>query len=110
MSSTDDDVVGGTGLRDLLSEVADDLPGEMEATIDGTMTWSNGPRVFAILDDDALELRLDAAVAAAAIRTPDTDPSPRGPEWVRFHPTEIDDHAIDRVEAWFAHAHRRAAS
>ncbi|MBI3751644.1 MAG: hypothetical protein HY263_08335 [Chloroflexi bacterium] len=56
-----------------------------------------------------MELRLDPAIARAATRTPDTAPSDRGPEWVRFAPRELDDHAVDRLEAWFAFARRRAS-
>lgn len=73
------------------------------------ITWSAAGRLFAALTDDAVELRLDPAIARAATRTPDTSPSDRGPEWVRFAPRELDDHAIDRLEAWFAFARRRAA-
>lgn len=74
--------------------------------------FSVGSTLFAVLDEagDAVELRLDAAVARAATRTPDTTPSNRGPEWVRFAPAELDDHAVDRLEAWFAFAARHAAA
>jgi hypothetical protein len=74
----------------------------------GATTWSIGGRPFAALAGDAVELRLDPAIARAATRTPDTSPSARGPEWVRFNPRELDDHAIDRLDAWFAFARRRA--
>jgi len=33
--------------------------------------------------------------------------SERGPGWVRFAPTVLDDHAADRAVAWLASAHRR---
>lgn len=75
----------------------------------GGTTWSVAGRPFAVLAADAVELRLDPAIARAATRTPDTSPSERGPEWVRFAPRELDDHAIDRLEAWFAFARRRAS-
>jgi hypothetical protein len=70
--------------------------------------WSTGGHRFGILEGDAIDLRLDAAVARAATRTPDTSPSDRGPEWVRFAPRELDGHAIDRLEAWFRFAYRKA--
>ena len=47
-------------------------------------------------------------IAAAAARTPDTAPSPRGPDWVRFNPRELDPHALDRLGAWLELAYRRA--
>ncbi len=53
---------------------------------------------------------LSKAVAGAAIRTPDTTASPRGPEWVRFEPAELDDHAIDRAVAWLGFAVRHATA
>lgn len=61
-----------------------------------------------MLGPDGAELRLDPAIAAAATRTPDTGPSPRGAEWVRFNPRELDGHAVDRLTAWFDLAYRRA--
>ncbi|HEX5451712.1 MAG TPA: hypothetical protein VFW86_04920 [Candidatus Limnocylindrales bacterium] len=72
--------------------------------------WSVGGTVFASLDQagNAVELRLDDAVAKAATRTPDTAPSSRGAGWVRFAPAMLDDQAIDRLEAWFAFAARHA--
>jgi hypothetical protein len=75
----------------------------------GSMTWSRGDVTFARLERDAVELRLDRAVAAAALKTPDTAPSERGPEWVRYAPPTIEGHDLDRLTAWFALAHRRAA-
>jgi hypothetical protein len=62
-----------------------------------------------VLGTDGIELRLEPAIAAAAARTPDAAPSPRGPEWVRFNPHELDGHAADRLTAWFDLAYRRAA-
>jgi 2,4-dienoyl-CoA reductase-like NADH-dependent reductase (Old Yellow Enzyme family) len=95
-------------LESLLAAAAADLEG-IEARQEGpATTWSRSGRVFAVLEGDAVELRLDEAVAAAATRTPDTRTSSRGPEWVRFSPKTLDDHAIDRLEAWFALAARRA--
>ena len=74
----------------------------------GAETWSVAGRPFAIVAGQAIELRMDPAVAHAATRTPDTTTSDRGPEWIRFEPAALDDHAADRLAAWFAHAARRA--
>ena len=65
-------------------------------------------RMFAVLGDDLLEVGLDAPVATAALRTPDTRTSPRGTGWIAFTPAAIDRFALDRAEAWLRLAHRRA--
>lgn len=100
-------------LARLLDAIAAALPPELaEAKRSGdgdAVSWSLGDVPFAILADDGVELRLDARIAAAAARTPDTAPSGRGPEWVRFNPRTIDPHAVDRLEAWFTLGARRAA-
>ena len=61
-----------------------------------------------VLVGDAAEFRLDPLVAKAALRTPDTSPSKRGADWVRFSPAAVDGHAVDRAQAWLASAWRRA--
>jgi hypothetical protein len=76
--------------------------------MESVMTWSVGDQPFAALGSDGIEIRLDEPVAAAAARTPDSAPSPRGPEWVRFNPGEVDGHAVDRLRAWLELAYRRA--
>lgn len=104
-------------LASLLAGLAEDLP---EATVSSgpgapgagpvvrTTTWARGGVAFAVLGPTGVEIRLDPAIAAAATRTPDTAPSPRGKDWVRFNPRELDGHAVDRLEAWFDLAYRRA--
>jgi hypothetical protein len=72
------------------------------------MTWSRGETVFAVLRGETVELRLDPAVAAAALKTPDTAASQRGPEWVGYAPETLEGSDLDRLTAWFALAHRRA--
>ena len=86
--------------------------GPVERARDGAggAEWRRGGRPFAVATGDAAEFRLDPLVAAAALRTPDTSPSSRGPDWVRFAPAELDDYALDRAEAWLASGWRRAAS
>ena len=97
-------------LNDLLAEAAGHLD-DVETTLapDGAITWSRGGRPFAGLtvDGATAEFALDPAVAAAATRTPDVEPSSRGASWVAFAPADLDDHAADRAVAWFASAHRR---
>lgn len=106
-------------LQGLLTHLGQDRPevqarpaaGASDASSRAT-DWSVDQTVFAALDEagDAVELRLDRAVARAATRTPDTTPSERGPDWVRFNPAQLDDQAVDRLEAWFAFAARHAAA
>ena len=69
----------------------------------------DGGRPFATLAGEWAEFRLDPMVARAALRTADTSHSMRGPDWVVFAPSTMDDPAIDRAEAWFLSAHRLAA-
>jgi hypothetical protein len=99
-----------TDLATLLEDAADDLEA-VERTADaatGAIEWSIGGRVFAAAVGGRAEFRLDPAVAAAALRTPDTARSGLGNDWVTFTPTDLDQHAIDRATAWLASAWRRA--
>ncbi len=107
-------------LARLVTELAADLPEAVVATQAGAGTpasangdtavtmWSVGKTAFAVLGPNGIELRLDPPIAAAATRTPDTGPSPRGREWIRFNPRELDGHAVDRLTAWLDLAYRRA--
>jgi len=97
-------------LAEVLAEAADGLSGVTIDTAGSVTAWAAGPSVFATLAGGRAEFRLDPLVAAAALRTPDTAPSPRGKDWIAFAPSTLDDHALDRAEAWFLSAHRRAAS
>ena len=71
--------------------------------------WSRGGTAFAARSGAGMEFRLDAAIGAAARRTPDTAASNRGADWVAFRPSELDQYAEDRLRAWFLAAARRAA-
>jgi hypothetical protein len=96
-------------LAEVLTAAAEDLVGVTAASTADETTWSVGSTPFAILTGDRAEFRLDPLVVAAALRTSDTAPSPRGHDWVAFGPALLDDAAIDRAEAWFLSAHRRLA-
>jgi hypothetical protein len=93
----------------LVAEIVIDLPESNALSAGGTRTWSRADQPFAALGSDRIEIRLDRDIAAAAARTPDTAPSPRGPEWISFSPGELDPHAVDRLRAWLELAYRRAA-
>ena len=98
-------------LENVLTAAAEDLPDLTAApSADGTMTWTRGGAAFAVLTDARAEFRLDSLVARAALRTPDTGPSTRGPDWVAFAPAVLDEGAVDRAEAWFLSAYRRAGT
>jgi hypothetical protein len=95
-------------LADVLGSASEDLPGvTVDAASDATI-WAAAGVPFAVLSGRHAEFRLDPLVARAALRTTDTTPSARGADWVAFEPAELDDAAIDRVEAWFLSAYRRA--
>jgi hypothetical protein len=96
-------------LADVLASASEELPDVSNEVDVATTTWAVGARRFAVLFEARVEFRLDPLVARAALRTSDTAPSPRGADWVAFEPAELDDAAIDRVEAWFLSAYRRAA-
>jgi hypothetical protein len=96
-------------LDDRVEAVIDDLGG-VERILDGeARRFAVGGRPFATLDGDRLEAALDAAVAKAALRTPDTAASPAGAGWIVFSPVTVDRYALDRAEAWVRLAHRRAS-
>jgi hypothetical protein len=103
-----DEPVSDLSLADVLSAAAEELEDIAAEANLGSTTWSAAGRPFAILTGDRAEFRLDPLVVRAALRTPDTAPSPRGPEWVAFAPEVLDDPAIDRAEAWFLSGHRLA--
>lgn len=75
-------------------------------TANGGMEYRVGDRSIAVVIDGVGEFRLDTAVAAAARRTPDAGASDRGPDWVRFAPEPLDEHAADRARAWLVSAAR----
>jgi hypothetical protein len=94
-----------------LEKTAGDLPDGIEVTdADGSRTWTSGGASFAVLRGSVVDLRVGAAIGAAALRTPDVTTSATGSDWVAFAPLELDGHALDRLGAWFAAAHRRAVA
>jgi hypothetical protein len=95
-------------IRARLEALAAELSDVKAERAGGALSWSSADHPFAILTDDAVEIRLSGPVAAAAANTPDTEPSPRGVGWVRFTPPTLDGHAVDRLEAWFGFARRHA--
>ena len=95
-------------LPSTVAEVIVDLPESRSQAVDGLVTWARAGVAFAALGPTGIEIRLDRAIATAATRTPDTAPSSRGADWIRFNPRELDGHAVDRLRAWLELAYRRA--
>ena len=94
-----------------LEEAAAELPDVASgAGGQATIEWTSAGVLFAILRGTSVDLRVGALIGAAAVRTPDTSASDLGPDWVSFAPSELDDHARDRLGAWFAAACRRTAA
>lgn len=91
-----------------IAEIVIDLPESRSQSTDGVVVWTRGDVRFAALGPTGIEIRLDRAISAAATRTPDTAPSSRGADWIRFNPRELDGHAVDRLRAWLELAYRRA--
>ena len=100
-----------SALLEVLEAAAAELPDATAATdTDGSTAWTRAGVRFAILRDAGVDLRVGVLIGAAAMRTPDTVTSAEGSDWVAFAPPELDQHALDRLTAWFAAAHRRAAA
>ena len=91
-----------------LAAAAAELPDASSGAGDqATIEWTRAGVRFAVLRGTSVDLRVGALIGAAAVRTPDTAASDLGPDWVSFAPSELDDHARDRLGAWFAAACRR---
>jgi hypothetical protein len=97
-------------LREAVARLGQRLGDVSQRAVGQTIEYRRHDQLFAVLDEDALELRLHPEVADAARRTPATGASGRGAEWVRFSPPALDRHALDRVEAWFTSAWRAAGT
>lgn len=110
MPKTNGGVGEAVSLAETLAVVAARL-GSHEFRIDTEGTeYRRADRPFALVEKHGrrASFRLPAAVASAAVRTPDTLPSDRGPGWVTLEPIVLDGHAIDRAVAWFESAWRHA--
>ena len=95
-------------LDERVGAVIDELGG-VDVRRDGaSVSFAGGGAVFAVLGGDILEVALDATVLKAALKTPDTAASVRGPGWIAFSPQAVDRFALDRADAWVRFAHRRA--
>lgn len=105
----DDGATAPVTLRGILGEEAAAVEGAVVEELEAGYAVTAGGRLVAVISDASLEALLRPAVAAAALRTPDVQPSPRGPGWVRFTPGSLDEFAVDRAVAWLQSAIRLAA-
>lgn len=93
-------------LTETLTIAAEALPDVRRRDDPGRTEWSVGDRPFAAVAGATAEFRLQAPVLKAALGTPDTSPSRRGPDWIAFAPAALDRFALDRATAWLTNAHR----
>jgi hypothetical protein len=96
-------------LAGLIAELASRMDDVGKASVGDATEYSRGGTVFAVVRANEAELRLLSDIGDAARRTPDTHESERGEDWVHFNPPALDQHAIDRAEAWFLIAYRAAS-
>jgi hypothetical protein len=99
----------GPDLMVLAADLAAELDEVGSAGDGGVVTYRRGSTVFARVSADAMEVRLPADIADAAMRTPDTAALPEGVGWLRFTPVGRERHVVDRATAWFQMAWRHAA-
>ena len=76
---------------------------------EGGMEFTRAGEPFAFVSGSAAEFKLDPEIAEAAVSTPSTSPSTRGPDWVRLAPDEPSAMDFDRAKAWFLSAWRAAS-
>jgi len=98
----------GPDLMVLVVDLASEL-GQVSSSGDaGIVSYQRAGTVFARVSADALEVRLPADIADAALRTPDTAAIPGAAGWLRFSPRGRERHVVDRATAWFQMAWRHA--
>ena len=101
-------------LATVLAAAAGGLNRPIEQRVDdeGQIEYLRGGLPFAAVDPAGgwASFQLTTTVAAAAMRTPETESSARGPRWVTLRPAELDGHAADRAAAWFESAWRAAGN
>jgi hypothetical protein len=94
-------------LETFLTEVAREAGASSVAGSAG-IEFSHDRTVFASASGNVAEFRLEPEITEAALRTPSTEPSSRGPDWVRLSVQPDESHDLDRARAWFLSAWRNA--
>jgi hypothetical protein len=94
---------------DVLDETAATHLGVSRREAGAVTMYEVGGRLFAAAAGGKAEFLLKTDIARAALRTPRTEPSARGPDWVVFEPPEEpDQYDLDRLRSWFDMAARTA--
>lgn len=97
------------GTREHVAEVAADHPRVARREAAGEVVYEVEGQAIAVLRGPTVEFRLRGDVVGAALRTPGTSASVRGPEWVAFEPPPTPDrYDVDRLRSWFEMAARLA--
>jgi hypothetical protein len=99
----------GPDLMVLVADLAAEAEGVSSSGDKGIVSYRRGAVLFARVSADALEVRLPADIADAALRTPDTTALAGAPGWLRFSPRGRERHVTDRASAWFQMAWRHAS-
>jgi hypothetical protein len=97
-------------LEGFLAAVAEEVGATTRPATGGGTEFIRAKRTLAYAHGDVAEFWLDPEIAEAAIRTPDTSSSTRGPAWVRLAPAEPKPMDLDRARAWFLSAWRDATA
>jgi hypothetical protein len=94
---------------DVLEEAAAAHPSVSRREAGGVITYEIVGRPFATASGGTAEFQLKPDIARAALRTPGTRASTRGPDWVAFEPPEEPNrYDLDRLRSWFDMAARLA--
>lgn len=103
-SRSSSDAGVGALVRRLTAEL-----GGVTAVASGEVTeLCRGGQLFAAVQGTRVALRLRPDIAEAALRTPATEPSTRGREWIEFQPDAALAEDVDRLQAWTTIAWRAA--
>ena len=93
---------------DAIERLAGELEDVRRRATGRTVEFDRAGVVFATREAGILSFRLRAEIAEVALRTPETAPSTRGPEWVALTAAGTYAFTVDRAAAWFESAWRLA--
>jgi hypothetical protein len=98
----------GTGVRALVDQITEEL-GDVRTMPSAAVTeYHRGQQLFALVNGNIVTLRLRPDIAEAALRTPGTTASDRGPEWIDFAVQPGNPQDVDRLRAWLTIGWRSA--